>query len=84
MYGISDPKELVDWASEADIKIPVDLHQLIVLGNEHKIFKSRIQFDEATRAYNEYQAGINRMVKELSDRIIRPLESEMPNTTNLE
>jgi hypothetical protein len=33
---------------------------------------------------NEYTREVSKMITELSDRIIRPLESEMPYTTNLE
>ena len=78
LYGISDPIELQAGATEAQIKIPVDYHQLIVLGNEYKIYKSRQLPDDSARAYNYFLSECNRMVTELSDRIIRPLESEMP------
>lgn len=84
LYWVSDPKELIDWASEADIKIPLDYHHLMVLGNEYKIFKALRQEDKAIRAKNAFDIEVNRMVSELSDRIIKPLESEMPFLTNLE
>ena len=84
MYWISDPIELQAGATEDLIKIPVDFHHIIVLGNEYKIFKSRALHNDATRAYNEYVAEVNKMCTQLSDRIIKPLESEMPFLTNLE
>lgn len=40
--------------------------------------------DKQAQAYNTFLAECNRMVTELSDRIIKPLESEMPILTNLE
>lgn len=84
LYGITDPIALVDWVLEASIKIPVDYHHLIVLGNEYKIYKSRQLHDDSTRAYNYFLSECNRMVTELSDRIIRPLESEMPSLNQYE
>lgn len=56
----------------------------MVLGNEYKIYKTRQLHDDATRAYNYFVAECNRMVSELSDRIIRPLESEMPSLNQYE
>lgn len=84
MYWISDPIELQAAATEALIKIPVDFHYLMVLGNEYKIYKSRLMFNDATRAYNEYVAEVNKMCTQLSDRIIKPLESAMPSLNQYE
>lgn len=84
LYWISDPIELQAAATEAQIKIPVDFHQLIVLGNEYRIYKSRALQNDATRAYNEYVVEVNKMCTQLSDRIIKPLESEMPSLNQYE
>jgi len=84
LYGITDPKELVTSETEANIKIPLDFHHIIVLGNEYKIYKSRQLPDDAARAYNEYTAEVNKMCTQLSDRIIRPLESAMPTLNQYE
>lgn len=84
LYGISDPVELQAGASESDIKIPVDFHHVIVLGNEYRIQKARRNTNEKNDALNEYQIEVARMVAELSDRIIRPLESEMPTLNHLD
>lgn len=84
LYWIVDPKELQAGDTEDLIKIPVDFHHIIVLGNEYKIYKTRQLQDDANRAYNEYVAEVNKMCTQLSDRIVRPLESAMPYLTNLE
>lgn len=84
LYGITDPKELVTNETEANIKIPLDFHHLIVLWNEYKIYKSRQMFNESARAYNEYLEEVNKMCTQLSDRIIRPLESQMPTLNHYE
>ena len=84
IYGISDPKELALLDVEEDIKIPVDYHHVLAIWLEYRIYKTRQIADKEAKAYNEYQRELEKMVSELSDRIIRPLESEMPNTTNLE
>ena len=84
LYGITDPIELQAAATEVMIKIPVDYHQLIVLGNEYKIYKTRQLQDDATRAYNYFVTECNRMVTEISDRIIKPLESAMPSLNQYE
>ena len=84
LYGISDPKELILWATEADIKIPVDYHHVFAIGLESRIYKTRQIIDKETISMNEYTREASKMITELSDRIIRPLESEMPYTTNLE
>jgi hypothetical protein len=84
MYWISDPINLIAWDAESAIKIPVDYHHLIVLGNEYRIYKARRMTNEKNDALVEYQNACNKMVTELSDRIIRPLESEQPCLTHLE
>lgn len=84
IYGISDPIELQDGATEAQIKIPVDFHHVIVLGNEYRIQKARRNVNEKNDALAEYQNEVSRMVAELSDRIIRPLESQMPTLNHLD
>lgn len=83
MYGVSDPIELQSGATEAQIKIPVDFHHIIVLGNEYRIYKARRMTNEKNDALNEYKMEIRKMVSQLSDRIIKPLESEMPNLNAL-
>lgn len=83
MYWVSDPIELQAWATEAQIKIPVDFHHIIVLGNEYRIYKSQNRIQEKNNALNEYKMEIRKMVSQLSDRIIKPLESEMPNLNAL-
>lgn len=84
IYGISDPIDLVDWDTSSDIKIPVDYHHIIVLGNEYRIYKSRKMTAEKNDALIEYKNEIEKMVTELSDRIIKPLESTLPYLTHLE
>jgi hypothetical protein len=83
LYWVSDPKELIAWAAEADIKIPLDFHHLIVLGNEYRIYKSRRMTQEKNDALAEYKNEIKEMILQLSDRIIKPLESELPNLNHL-
>lgn len=84
LYGISDPKELILGASESDIKIPLDYHHLIVLGNEYKIYKTRQLKQEEATAYSYFVTECNRMVTELSDRIVKPLESQLPSLNQYE
>lgn len=84
LYWVSDPCELIAWASESDIKIPLDYHHLIVLGNEYRIYKARRMTNEKNDALVEYKNELRKMVTELSDRIIKPLVSVLPNLTNLE
>lgn len=79
LYGVSDPIELQAGATEDLIKIPVDFHHIIVLGNEYRIYKARHMANEKNDALNEYNTELMKMVSQLSDRIIKPLESEMPN-----
>lgn len=79
MYGVSDPIELQTGATEAQILIPVDFHHIIVLGNEYRIYKARRMTQEKNDALNEYKQEIRTMVSQLSDRIIKPLVSEMPS-----
>lgn len=84
LYWISDPCELTAWAAESAIKIPLDYHHLIVLGNEYRIYKARRMTNEKNDAIVEYKNELRKMVTELSDRIIKPLESKLPYLTNLE
>lgn len=84
LYWISDPIDMRMGDSEADIKIPVDYHHLIVLGNEYRIYKARRMTAEKNDALIEYNNEIEKMVTELSDRIIRPLESVLPYLWHLE
>lgn len=83
LYGISDPTELQAGATEADIRIPVDFHSLIVLGNEYKIHKIKNNVDEKNDSLAEYEREMVKMVEQLTDRIDRPLESEMPCLNHL-
>lgn len=83
MYGVSDPIELQAAATESLIKIPVDFHHIIVLGNEYRIYKARRMTNEKNDALNEYKTEIRKMVSQLSDRIIKSLESEMPYLNHL-
>lgn len=55
-----------------------------MLGNEYRIYKARRMTNEKNDALVEYQNALNKMVTELSDRIIKPLESKLPYLTNLE
>lgn len=50
----------------------------MVLGNEYKIYKIQNKKQEESISYNYFISECNRMVTELSDRIIKPLESQMP------
>lgn len=82
MYGVSDPKDLV--AGDTDIKIPLDFHHIIVLGNEYRIYKAMRMTQEKNDSLAEYKNEIRTMVNQLSDRIIKPLESEMPILNHLD
>lgn len=84
LYGICDPAELQAGSAESAIRIPVDFHHVIVLGNEYRIQKARRNTNEKNDALAEYQNEVARMVAELSDRIIRPLESQMPTLNHLD
>lgn len=84
LYWISDPINLVQSDVESAIKIPIDYHHILVLGNEYRIYKARKMTNEKNDALIEYKNELRKMVTELSDRIIRPLESELPYLTNLE
>jgi hypothetical protein len=83
LYGVSDPKELVLAETEVNIVIPLDYHHLMVLGNEYRIYKALRMTNEKNDALNEYNMKIAEMVAELSDRIIRPLESQLPALNQL-
>lgn len=84
LYGVSDPIELQASATEAQILIPVDFHHIIVLGNEYRIHKANVKTNEKNDSLNEYKNEIRKMVTQLSDRINKPLVSEMPNLNSLE
>lgn len=84
LYWISDPINLILGDTESAIKIPVDYHHIIVLGNEYRIYKARKMTNEKNDALIEYKNELRKMITELSDRIIRPLESEQPCLTHLE
>ena len=84
IYWISDPIELLGWALEATIKIPLEYHHLLPLGLEQYIYKTLQKSDKEAKSANAYIAEREKMVSEVSDRIIRPLESAMPSLTNLE
>lgn len=84
IYGVADPKELQTGAVEADIRIPVEYHHVLALGLEPLIYKSRQIDAKEAKANAKYIEEREKMVSELSDRIIRPLESEMPSLINLE
>lgn len=56
----------------------------MVLGNEYKIFKTRQMDDKYIKAKQAFDIEVTRMVSELSDRIIKPLESEMPSLNHYE
>lgn len=83
LYGVSDPIELQAGATEDQILIPLDFHHIIVLGNEYRIYKARRMTQEKNDALNEYKQEIRTMVSQLSDRIIKPLESELPYLEHL-
>jgi hypothetical protein len=83
LYGVSDPKELALAEVEANIVIPVDYHHLIVLGNEYRIYKALRMTNEKNDALNELNVEIAKMVSELSDRVIKPLESTLPALNHL-
>lgn len=83
LYGVVDPKSIISGASESDIKIPLDFHHLIVLGNEYRIYKARRMTSDKNDALAEYKNELQKMVSQLSDRIIRPLESELPYLNHL-
>jgi hypothetical protein len=83
LYGVSDPKELALAEVEANIVIPVDYHHLIVLGNEYRIYKALRMTNEKNDALNELNIEIAKMVSELSDRVIKPLESTLPALNHL-
>jgi hypothetical protein len=83
LYGVSDPKELVLAETEANIVVPLDYHHLLVLENEYRIYKALRMTNEKNDALNELNIEIEKMVTELSDRIIKPLESELPPLNHL-
>lgn len=83
IYWLSDPANLVDWGDEESIKIPLEYHDLIPLGMTYLYLKSRNLINEKNDALNEYNLFMNDMIKELSDRIVVPLESKMPNLIHL-
>lgn len=83
LYGISDPIDLTAGAAESDIRIPLDFHHLIVLGNEYRIFKINRKVNEKNDSLAEYEREMVKMVEQLTDRIDRPLESEMPYLKHL-
>lgn len=83
MYGISDPTDLQTAGNEASVKIPLDFHHLIVLGNEYRIHKYLRNLGEKNDSLVEYENGCMKMIEQLSDRITQPLESEMPYLNNL-
>lgn len=56
----------------------------MVLGNEYRIYKARRMTNEKNDTLVEYKNELRKMVTELSDRIIRPLVSELPSLSHLE
>lgn len=84
LYWISDPIDLTIWSSEVANRIPLDYHHIMVLGNEYRIYKARRMTNEKNDALVEYKNELRKMVTELSDRIIRPLVSELPSLSHLE
>lgn len=78
-YWISDPCDLTTTSVEWDIKIPLEFHDLIPLGMMPYSYQARGMLNEKNNAKNEFLQETQRMISNLSDRIITPLESVMPD-----
>lgn len=78
-YWIWDPCDLTTTSTEWDIKIPLEFHDLIPLGMIPYCYQSRWMINEKNDARNEFLQETQRMISNLSDRIITPLESVMPD-----
>ena len=83
LYWIADPVELTTSSSEWDIKIPLEYHYILPLSMAYYSFKARWMINEKNDCLNDLNIETAKMIRELSDRIISPIESEMPNITNL-
>lgn len=83
LYWIADPIDLILSSTEWDIKIPLEYHYLLPLSMAYYSFKARWMINEKNDCYNDLNIETAKMIRELSDRIVSPLISEMPNITNL-
>lgn len=83
IYWICDPIDLTLTSTEENIKIPLEYQDLLVLWAVYHSYRSRQMINEKNEAKNEYIFEKNKMLTNLSDRIITPLVSEMPYINNL-
>lgn len=84
LYWIADPQDLVSAWAESTILIPLEFHDILALWMIYLYYKTRLLTGEKNDAYNEYQAYLNKMISELSDRIEVPWISIMPDLTYLQ
>lgn len=82
-FWIASPINLTLSSLERDIKIPVEFHELINVGLLYHSYRNRTMINEKNDAKSEYMQERQRMITNMSDRIISPLESEMPYIANL-
>ena len=82
-YWIADPLDLTLTSTENDIKIPLEYHDLLLLWMQQYYFKRNNMINEKNDAKIEYQNEKQRMLSDLTDRIITPLISVMPNLSHL-
>ena len=82
-YWIADPLDLTLTSTEDNIKIPLEYHDLLPLWMQQYYYRSRNMINEKNDAKIEYQNEKQRMLSDLTDRIITPLESVMPNLYHL-
>lgn len=75
VYGIADP---IDLTLASDNKLPTEYQHLLPLGMLHYAYRARALINEKNDAKWEYETEKRRMVRDLSDRIITPFESEEP------
>ena len=82
-YWIWDPIDLTSTTAESDIKIPLEFHDLLPLWMKQYYYGSSRMINEKNDAKNDYLVARQEMLSNLTDRIVVPVESTMPNLSYL-
>ena len=80
IYGVKQFTDLTSTSTSAQILIPETHHQIISFGLAKYIYQIRQLFDKAQIQEQMYEHAKADMVVELGDRVMSPVEGQLPNT----
>jgi hypothetical protein len=83
LYGVSNLGDIATGWTEVSVKIPIEHHNKIAIWMAQYIFTARWAYDKAISMMNMYQWEKEAMVRQLADRNLSPLDSQLPDLLNL-